>query len=539
MSLKTNKKMLPRLLRRGFLSIAVIAFALPAAAQALIFSPGSYTVDEAFREVSSNTGYRFAVNARFDRNRPVFFMQAPATVEEMLGVVLRDTDYRYVIDGKYIMIKADPDKAPAEAPRAAAEIDPFGPKIYYFVIDKTDLLRNYKTNGPMLDALDKLLRDPDVYPRIDSVVVTSAASPIASPQHNARLSIGRSEALESYIRWKHPQVDRNRLYSAPIGIDWEGFWSLIENTQGVPSRDRIMKLRGPWSEEVTLQMLRSVGGADTYNYLLKTIYPKLQYASVRVVLNDGTSIPGAGSPLRRMVEPVVMYDTVYVERIIRDTVRIETPVEVPVMVAQEPAPQKKPFYIALKNNLVYDLALLPNLAVEIPFGRNYRWSAEVEGHWSWWNTDSSSWWYHRVQMAGVEMRYWFGKRSERDPMHGWYVGAYGYGGTYDLRMFTKDNPDLGQLSNKSWSAGLSIGYAMPVARRLSMEFGLGLGYFGGEYKKYYRSACGDDFPWVSTHNRNWFGPTKAKVSLVWQIGSGVNSKYMEKKQAKKQRKENE
>jgi hypothetical protein len=291
-------------------------------------------------------------------------------------------------------------------------------------------------------------------------------------------------------------------------------------------------------ESVTLEMLRRVGGPQTYNYLLKNIYPKLQYAAVRIVLKDGRARPGRDSPLRQMVVPKeVVYDTVYVDRVtvIRDTVRIvETvpPLQVQVPVVDEPAPEygpeREPFYIALKNNLLFDAALLPNLAVEIPFGRNYGWSAEIGGQWSWWNTEEASWWYHRVQMAGVELRKWFGNRTG-DPLHGWYVGAYGYGGTYDIRLFTKEKSDLGQLSDMSWSAGLSVGYAMPVARRVNMEFGLGVGYFTGEYKKYYRCECDDLFPWESTHERKWFGPTKANISLVWQIGSGVNQNYKKKR----------
>lgn len=521
-------------LKKTLMLIAVLMLNLTATAQqqGLNLLQGTYSIDELFRELSASTGYHFTVDIRFDRTRTVHFAESPQTLAKALELVLTDSGYTYEVRDRYIMIKNDPDSNQYANQQSAKnpDIDPMGPKIYYFVIDKTLLLRDYDTNRPMLDALDILLRDPQIYNSIDSIVVTAAASPIASPQHNARLAIGRAEALATYVRWQHPQVDRNKIYTYPLGIDWEGFWSLIENTPGVPSRGSIMGLKDRFSEEVTLDMLRTVGGYGTYNYLLKTIYPKLQYAAVRVVLNDGKSIPATGSPLRKMVEGDIKYDTVYFERIIRDTVWINTPVPVDVTEKVEPIREpRKPFYFALKNNLIYDIALLPNLGVEIPFGRNYRWSVELEGQWSWWNTNSTSWWYHRIQMAGAEMRYWLGNRTEKDPMHGWYLGAYGYAGTYDLRLFTKENPDLGQLSDFSYSAGISVGYAVPLSRRLSMDFGLGIGYFGGEYKKYYRSSCDDVFPWVSTHQRSWFGPTKAKISLVWQIGSGVNSKYKNKK----------
>lgn len=524
-----TKNIFRPLLQKAFILVVglIPTFAVFAQQQEVTFVAGTYTIDEIFREVSAGTGYHFAVDVRFDRTRKVHFAAPPLTLDKILAAVLADSGYTYEVRDSCIMIKIDPDSQYAKRPVKDKGIEPLGPKIYYFAIDKTLLLRDFKTNRPMLDALDVLLRDPDIYHNIDSIIVTAAASPIASPQHNAKLAIDRAEALATYIRWQHPQVDRTYIHTYPLGIDWEGFWSLIENTPFVPSRSTMLGLKGRVNEEVMLQMLRTIGGQETYNYLLKTIYPQLQYAAVRVVLNNGTSIPAAGSPLRKIVEADIKYDTVFVDRIVYDTVWIAPPVVeeyIPI-----PVSKRKPFYFAVKNNLLYDVALLPNLAVEIPFGRNYHWSVELEGQWSWWNTKEDKWWYHRIQMAGAEMRYWLGKRAEKDPLHGWYVGGYGYAGTYDLRLFTDKNPDLGQLSDFSYSAGLSIGYAMPLTRRLAFEFGMGIGYFGGEYKKYYRSSCADIFPWVSTHDRSWFGPTKAKVSLVWQIGSGVNSKYKKKK----------
>jgi Protein of unknown function (DUF3575). len=211
---------------------------------------------------------------------------------------------------------------------------------------------------------------------------------------------------------------------------------------------------------------------------------------------------------------VVKNDTVFVERIIYDCPPIIPP----------PLPVPKPFYIAVKNNMLFDMALLPNLAIEIPFGKNYRWSAEVEGHWSWWDSGADKYHFHRIQMAGVELRRWFANKTG-NPLNGWYAGVYGYGGTYDLRLFTNDDDDKGYLSDWSYSAGLSIGYAKPIAGRLNLEFGLAVGYLGGKYKKYDVSDCRDNtFPWLSTHNRNYFGLTKAKVSLVWLIGSGTNKR---------------
>lgn len=94
------------------------------------------------------------------------------------------------------------------------------------------------------------------------------------------------------------------------------------------------------------------------------------------------------------------------------------------------------------------------------------------------------------------------------------------GGTYDVRT----GNDLGYLSDMSYSAGLTYGYSWPLSRRLNLELGVGIGYVGGEYKTYTFDPDNDRYPYVQTLNRAYFGPTKAKISLVWLIGSGVNKR---------------
>ena len=67
-------------------------------------------------------------------------------------------------------------------------------------------------------------------------------------------------------------------------------------------------------------------------------------------------------------------------------------------------------------------------------------------------------------------------------------------------------------------AGVEYGYSLPVARRLNVDFTVGIGYFGGKVMKY--EPEGDGYLWKSTNHIQWFGPTKAEVSLVWLIGAG-------------------
>ena len=65
-------------------------------------------------------------------------------------------------------------------------------------------------------------------------------------------------------------------------------------------------------------------------------------------------------------------------------------------------------------------------------------------------------------------------------------------------------------------AAAEYGYSLPIARRWNIDFTIGVGYWGGIYHEYLPE--GDYYVWQSTKQRNWIGPTKAEVSLVWLLG---------------------
>lgn len=55
-----------------------------------------------------------------------------------------------------------------------------------------------------------------------------------------------------------------------------------------------------------------------------------------------------------------------------------------------------------------------------------------------------------------------------------------------------------------------------MAKRLNIDFTIGIGYLRGEYKEY--KPIDGCYVWQATKMRNWIGPTKAEISLVWLIG---------------------
>ena len=182
---------------------------------------------------------------------------------------------------------------------------------------------------------------------------------------------------------------------------------------------------------------------------------------------------------------------------------------------------RKPVYIAVKNNLLYDALMLPNLAVEVYLGAQF--SLAVNGNLSWWtfNEPEQNKWFHRVQTVGAELRYWF---DSPFPLHGQAIGLYGKTGNYDLRLFPKNENSNGWLSNNFWSTGLSYAYSVPISCYFNLEFGISVGYVSGKQYKY--NYCMEDEWWAQRKEKNlhYFGPTQAGVSIVWLIGSGYSRK---------------
>ena len=176
---------------------------------------------------------------------------------------------------------------------------------------------------------------------------------------------------------------------------------------------------------------------------------------------------------------------------------------------------KHPFYMSIKTNMLYDVAAVPNIGVEFYLGKNF--SVVGNWHYAWWKSDPKSW-YWRTYGGDAAIRYWLGKQSRIKPLTGHHLGVYGQMLTYDIELGNK-----GILADKwSWTVGVEYGYSLPIARRLNLDFTLGLGYHWGLFDEYL--PVEGHYVWQATKRRQYLGPTKLEVSLVWLIGCGNYNK---------------
>ncbi|MFI3317941.1 MAG: DUF3575 domain-containing protein [Rikenellaceae bacterium] len=165
-------------------------------------------------------------------------------------------------------------------------------------------------------------------------------------------------------------------------------------------------------------------------------------------------------------------------------------------------------YLAIKSNLLYDMAMIPNIAAEFYIARGYTLSGGWFGAW-WSNRSDDRFW--RIYGGEVVLRRYLGRIADIKPLTGHHVGLFAQVGTYDFE-WRKD----GYMSKCSSVVGLEYGYSLPIARRFNLDFVLGVGYLSGEYDRY--EPNGDLYCWQERRRLRYFGFTKAELSLAWLIG---------------------
>ena len=178
-------------------------------------------------------------------------------------------------------------------------------------------------------------------------------------------------------------------------------------------------------------------------------------------------------------------------------------------------PERQKLLFALKSNALFWVAGAPNFGIEYPLGE--RWSI-CGDYIAPWTSSFGTGFYYQLLMVNAEVRYWFGKRENIPVMTGWFAGASMGGGYYDFML---NNQKKGFQGEFYILASLSAGYSHSISSndRVRLEYALGLGYLQTRYRRY----TWDQFDYMLEAPREqfWktsiFGPTQAKVSLVWLL----------------------
>lgn len=379
-----------------------------------------------------------------------------------------------------------------------------------FVSDD-ELLRNgvpvrFKVNKTNISPADSgyltlrhaLLNIPRGYRFCRLLVLRGSASPEGPALNNKRLAHQRARALADSLR-RYVTLPDSTIEERFINEDYAGLYKMVEASD-MPYRSEVLSIIDFAQDDATIKRrLQTLDRGRAWKVLLRDFFPKLRATRVIMVISR---------------EPVDI-------RPLPVTVPGPTTDTVP---APRPVARRSVFkpWIAVKSNLLYDAAMTPNVEVERWFGKDDAWSVMAEWNFPWWQWHRKERVYE-VNEFGLELRRWLGGRGKYNPLAvggvdeyrplvGHFLGLYAAGGYYDLEW--RYHGEQGDI----YSAGLTYGYAMRLARHWNMEFSLSVGYLYSPYT-HFEAENGDDILFAKYRKHfNYVGPTKLKVSLVWLIG---------------------
>ena len=369
----------------------------------------------------------------------------------------------------------------------------------YFEKDQARIDTALDGNKEAVDSISRVITTYGLTPDF-RMSVKGLTSPEGTSAFNQWLSHRRVEAFVEYMETRTGvTLSAPALDTVSLGVDWDGLAVSIEKAQpfdGAAEALSIVRNTPVWVVEdgvVTggrLKSLKDLQGGKVYGYLMDNIFPSLR--RVEVVLQYSPK----PRPVIMAVSPAPLEQAVFSAPALEPVARIA------------PVPEPEPFYrMALKTNLLADIALMPSLEVEYLI--NEQWSVAAHGAVAWWSNEPAHKFY-QISTIYPEARWWFKTKA---PWHGHYLGLFAGGTWYDLERGARGYQGEGGF------VGLSYGYMFPISKNLSFEAGLGLGYLYTKYREYLPVDFmgGTHYVYQQTSVLNWFGPLKVKFALVWRL----------------------
>lgn len=166
--------------------------------------------------------------------------------------------------------------------------------------------------------------------------------------------------------------------------------------------------------------------------------------------------------------------------------------------------------IGLKNNLVYDATLTPNLGLEIGIGK--KTTLDLIGGYNPFTFSNHKRWKH--WLAQPEIRHWFCEK-----FNGTFMGLHAHGGEFSAAKIKLPFGMFRGLRDHLYEGyfvggGISIGYQWILGKHWNFETSIGGGYTFIHYDKYPCADCGTK---LATDNYNYWGVTKATISIIYMI----------------------
>lgn len=380
----------------------------------------------------------------------------------------------------------------------------------YFRQGQSALDVAYRNNGlvfsQFVDSVNALVDNPAM--RMVGVIVEGSSSPEGSAAVNDALALRRARSLRSSLIDKsHIDPDLVRAYS--VGIDWSRLAGMLRQSD-FNNREQLASIIADNADRSSSEIIRQLKKADggrSWRRMLADLFPDLRQSSATLTCYYRKVTMPVASSL------VVVRDTVY----LRDTMTVASQPKMQVIaMSTDPSASNRKVVAALRTNLLIPLL---NLGLEVPLGNRWSVGGDCYFPWLWrqWHPSTEMKHCQELFSAGVDVRYWLGglhsggQQNWRYRLTGHSVGVYGYYGYFDFgRNYSGQQ---GEYTN----VGVDYQFAKAVGRRgrLRFEFSLGIGWIHSSVQKYnVYSEGGHAYRTGNRRNINWFGPTKATISLV-------------------------
>lgn len=371
---------------------------------------------------------------------------------------------------------------------------------------QSDLDLSYADNSYQLDAFVARIVRQNALGDV-SLNVYAGASPEGPAELNRRLGERRGVAIRQALTERLTAVGLNSIASritvVNLGGRWADLYKMISRSDA-PWRDEALEILGrqphgvgEWQTDPRETALRELRGGSAWIYIASRYLPRLRSVGSAVIVHELPALD---------CDTLVIHDTIYY-----------MPEPLPVPTKKYCPQQPRRLHTTLRTNLLYLLTATPNLSVD--FGMARRWSASLTLGYNPFkyparqrddNKTVNPKTYHWLVMP--ELRFWF-----REHLEGCYLGLYGQYARYDVGGISfipalNDNRYDGYL----YGGGVSVGWHWWLGRkhRTGLEASVGVGYLRLHYDKYRACKCSG---LLETVDKNFFGPTKLAVSLVYVI----------------------
>lgn len=374
---------------------------------------------------------------------------------------------------------------------------------FYYSVGSAAIDSSYMSNAATIAQLRVLLENTGTA-NLKYVVIESGSSPDGSEAVNNRLAVQRGQALARFLEASIPEgILKGRTTVKYGGEDWQGLRRLVEADSSIDSglRTRIL---GIIDSNVPVNTKKArMSALPEYRQIVDKYYPELRYAYLYLAyIIPPPTVPMLGTDIE--IEDVP-FPAIPDFEPLDETLPEFSFMEMPMIEVKKPV-------LAVATNLLYDLAITPNVSLELPLGQ--RWSMYGEYTFPWWVTrDNDRAW--QILKWDLGVRYWLSNRRYDKPMdllRGHFIGLDLAAGYYDIE------PHHRGWQGEAALASLEYGYAWSLGEHWRLDAVVGAGWMGSQYRYYQATEEDDHLLYQQSANLNWVGPTKLGLSLKYIIG---------------------